>query len=81
MEEVPAEPVATPTPAPKKVVQHPLKRATMPSKQALRESYANDLSEQLDLEARLQGEAGKTRDFLEGVMAFMEKRPARYEGR
>lgn len=50
-------------------------------KQALRESYANDLSEQLDLEARLQGEAGKTRDFLEGVMAFMEKRPARYEGR
>ncbi len=41
MEEVPAEPVAIPTPAPKKVVQHPLKRATMPSKQALRESQPN----------------------------------------
>ncbi len=38
MEEVPTEPAAIPTPAPKKVVQHPLKRATMPSKQALRES-------------------------------------------
>jgi S-DNA-T family DNA segregation ATPase FtsK/SpoIIIE len=30
--------VVIPTPAPKKVVQHPLKRATMPSKQALAEA-------------------------------------------
>ena len=36
--EAPNERVAIPTPEPKKVVQHPLKRATMPSKQALRES-------------------------------------------
>ncbi len=50
-------------------------------KQALRESLDNSLDEQLDLEAKLQGEAGKTRDFLEGVMAFMEKRLPKYEGR
>lgn len=50
-------------------------------KTALRASYDNDLTEQLNLEARLQGECGKTRDFKEGVMAFMEKRPAKFEGR
>ena len=50
-------------------------------KKALRASFGNSLAEQLDLEARLQGEASRTRDFQEGVMAFLEKRPARYEGR
>ena len=50
-------------------------------KRALRESYANDLEAQLALEARLQGECGRTRDFREGVVAFMEKRAAIYEGR
>ena len=50
-------------------------------KEALRSSLDNSLDEQLDVEAKLQGEAGKTRDFLEGVMAFMEKRLPKYEGR
>jgi len=50
-------------------------------KQALRASFANDLDRQLALEAELQGEAGRSRDFREGVLAFLEKRPARYEGR
>jgi 2-(1,2-epoxy-1,2-dihydrophenyl)acetyl-CoA isomerase len=50
-------------------------------KRALRQSFANDLDGQLALEAELQGEAGRSRDFQEGVMAFLEKRPARYEGR
>ena len=50
-------------------------------KQAIRKSWENGLDGQLDLEARLQGECGKTRDFKEGVVAFLEKRPARYEGR
>jgi len=50
-------------------------------KRALRESMANGLDAQLALEAKLQGEAGKSRDFVEGVSAFLEKRPARYEGR
>ena len=50
-------------------------------KEALRGSFEHTLDEQLDIEARLQGEAGKTRDFIEGVMAFVEKRPAVYEGK
>jgi len=50
-------------------------------KKALRASYDNDINGQLELEAKLQGECGKTRDFREGVMAFLEKRPATYEGR
>ncbi|AXX98222.1 enoyl-CoA hydratase-related protein [Profundibacter amoris] len=50
-------------------------------KEAIRGSYDNSLDEQLALEARLQGECGKTRDFKEGVLAFLEKRPASYEGR
>ena len=50
-------------------------------KAALRGSLANDLPAQLALEAELQGEAGRSRDFREGVAAFLEKRPARYEGR
>ncbi len=51
------------------------------AKQAIRGSYANTLEEQLLVEAKLQGKCGKTRDFREGVMAFLEKRPAEYEGR
>lgn len=50
-------------------------------KTALRETYANDLEAQLALEARLQGACGQTRDFTEGVAAFLQKRPARFEGR
>ncbi len=50
-------------------------------KQAIRGSFDHSLDEQLAIEARLQGECGKTRDFQEGVLAFMEKRPAKYEGR
>ena len=51
------------------------------AKQAIRGSFDNNLDEQLALEAHLQGECGETRDFKEGVLAFLEKRPARYEGR
>ena len=38
----------------------------------------NSLSQQLDLEARLQGEAGRSADFAEGVRAFQEKRPPHF---
>ena len=51
------------------------------TKVALRASYSNTLEEQLLLEARLQGRCGKTRYFREGVLAFLDKRPAEFEGR
>ena len=50
-------------------------------KQALRATWSNDLEAQLNLEAKLQGACGQTRDFKEGVLAFLEKRPAVFEGR
>ena len=50
-------------------------------KEAIRGSFDNTLDEQLALEARLQGRAGQTRDFKEGVLAFLEKRAAAFEGR
>ncbi|MBN2906505.1 MAG: enoyl-CoA hydratase/isomerase family protein [Rhodobacteraceae bacterium] len=50
-------------------------------KQALRTSWDNDLEAQLSLEAELQGDCGTTHDFKEGVVAFLEKRKPRFEGR
>jgi 2-(1,2-epoxy-1,2-dihydrophenyl)acetyl-CoA isomerase len=51
------------------------------TKQAVAQSLANDLEAQLDLEARLQAEAGSSDDFMEGVAAFREKRAPRFAGR
>jgi 2-(1,2-epoxy-1,2-dihydrophenyl)acetyl-CoA isomerase len=50
-------------------------------KQALRGSFENTIDEQLAIEAKLQGACGQSFDFKEGVLAFLEKRPARFEGR
>ena len=50
-------------------------------KKAIRASFDNTLDQQLAMEAKLQGRCGQTRDFQEGVVAFLEKRKANYEGR
>lgn len=49
-------------------------------KRLLDASTVNDYGGQLDLEREAQIEAGKTKDFVEGVSAFLEKRPARFVG-
>ena len=60
--------------------------ATMPTrsfaftKQALNESFLSTLEEQLDLEDRLQQQAAATRDYREGVEAFLTKRKPGFKG-
>lgn len=45
------------------------------------ESPHNTYEEQLDLERTLQKTCGRSSDFREGVKAFLEKRPAKFDGR
>ena len=56
-------------------------RALGLTKKAVNKSLSNDLTNQLDLEERLQTEAGKTEDFQEGVQAFLDKRKAKFKGK
>lgn len=51
------------------------------TKQAVHAALSAPFETHLATEARLQGEAARTRDFMEGVAAFLEKRRPRFEGR
>ncbi len=51
------------------------------TKRGFNASHGHTLDEQLDLEESLQREAGTTRDYSEGVRAFIEKRKPLFEGR
>jgi 2-(1,2-epoxy-1,2-dihydrophenyl)acetyl-CoA isomerase len=50
------------------------------SKRLLNRRVYADLGGQLDAEADAQREQGHTKDFVEGVLAFVEKRPASFTG-
>ena len=61
--------------------------ATMPTrglgltKKAVNLGLFNSLEDQLDVEERLQTEAGETDDFAEGVNAFLQKRAPIFKGK
>lgn len=55
-------------------------RSYASSKKALNNMLFPNMQEQLDLEAELQHELARTNDFMEGALAFVEKREARFAG-
>jgi 2-(1,2-epoxy-1,2-dihydrophenyl)acetyl-CoA isomerase len=55
-------------------------RSYASSKRALNQFIYGDLDAQLDLEAELQHALGRSRDFLEGAAAFVEKREPDFSG-
>ena len=55
-------------------------KALVATRQLLRQSGQNTLNQQLDLERDTQSQMGHTHDYLEGVSAFLQKRPAQFKG-
>ncbi len=62
------------------------KLATMPTtalvttRHLLRDAHTRTLDQQLDAERDAQSDLGNTHDYIEGVKAFLEKRPASFKG-
>lgn len=54
--------------------------ALVQTRKLLRAAATNELDTQLDLERDTQSALGRTHDYIEGVMAFREKRPAQFKG-
>ena len=51
------------------------------TKKAVNLGLFNSLEDQLDVEEKIQIEAGSTEDFAEGVAAFMQKRQPKFKGK
>jgi 2-(1,2-epoxy-1,2-dihydrophenyl)acetyl-CoA isomerase len=54
--------------------------ALVTTRHLLRDAHTRTLDQQLDTERDAQSDLGNTRDYIEGVKAFLEKRPASFKG-
>jgi len=55
-------------------------KALVATRHLLRGAHTHTLDEQLDIERDIQSRLGFTHDYIEGVTAFLQKRPARFKG-
>jgi 2-(1,2-epoxy-1,2-dihydrophenyl)acetyl-CoA isomerase len=55
-------------------------QALVATRSLLREAGTRSLNQQLDVERDTQSAMGRTHDYIEGVSAFLQKRPAQFTG-
>ena len=73
------DPVAAALAMAEKLAVMPTK-ALVATRALLRDASTRTLNQQLDAERDTQSALGKTHDYIEGVMAFRQKRPAQFKG-
>ena len=73
------EPVAAAKALAQRLAAMPTK-ALIATRHLLRGAHTHSLDEQLDLERDVQSRLGFTHDYIEGVTAFLQKRPAQFKG-
>lgn len=73
------DPLAAALQLAEKLAQMPTK-ALVETRHLLRGAHTRSFDQQLDVERDMQGAMGMTDDYIEGVQAFLQKRPAQFKG-